>query len=83
MSMAWKPEVDLEEGLRRTVGWYLEHQDWIESVITGEYLEYYQRIYGEGQGKRNEALPEYLTLLIETYLEEKGHLCHALRRWTL
>ena len=30
------------------VEWYLEHQDWVEEVITGEYLEYYREIYGQG-----------------------------------
>jgi len=41
--------VDFEEGLRRTVEWYLEHQDWVEGVITGEYKEYYDmKNYGSG-----------------------------------
>ena len=40
--------MDFEEGLRQTVEWYLKNQDWVESVITGEYLEYYQKIYGSG-----------------------------------
>ncbi len=35
--LGWEPRVDFEEGLRRTVQWYLEHQDWVGSVITGEY----------------------------------------------
>lgn len=42
----WEPKVSFEEGLRKTVRWYLEHQDWVESVITGEYLEYCQRVCG-------------------------------------
>ncbi len=42
----WKPSVDLEEGLERTVDWYLGNQQWVESVITGEYQEYYQKVYG-------------------------------------
>ena len=46
--LGWEPTVDFEEGLRRTVEWYLEHQDWVESVITGEYQEYYRKIYGSG-----------------------------------
>jgi len=44
--LGWEPQVNFEEGLRRTVEWYLEHQDWVEGVITGEYQEYYQKIYG-------------------------------------
>ena len=44
--LGWKPTVDFEEGLRRTVTWYLEHRDWWKRVMTGEYLEMYDRIYG-------------------------------------
>ena len=46
--MGWGPEVDFEEGLRRTVEWCLENQDWAEGVITGGYKEYYEKIYGSG-----------------------------------
>ncbi|MBC7218169.1 MAG: dTDP-glucose 4,6-dehydratase, partial [Candidatus Caldatribacterium sp.] len=44
--LGWEPKVSFEEGLRRTVEWYLDNGDWVESVITGEYLEYYQKVYG-------------------------------------
>jgi len=44
--LGWEPQTKFEEGLRRTVNWYLENQDWVESVISGEYLEYYEKIYG-------------------------------------
>ena len=41
--------MDFEEGLRRTVEWYLENQDWVEGVITGEYKEYNgMKKYGSG-----------------------------------
>jgi len=46
--LGWEPQVNFEDGLRRTVEWYLEHQDWVEGVITGEYREYYQKVYGTG-----------------------------------
>ena len=46
--IGWKPKVDFEEGLELTVKWYLANQEWVESVITGEYQEYYQRVYGSG-----------------------------------
>ncbi len=45
--LGWEPQVKFEEGLKRTINWYLENQDWVESVITGEYLEYYEKIYGK------------------------------------
>jgi len=46
--LGWEPRVNFEEGLKRTVEWYFENQDWVEDVITGEYQEYYQRVYGKG-----------------------------------
>jgi len=44
--LGWMPVVSFEEGLARTVEWYLANQDWVEGVITGEYLEYCRRVYG-------------------------------------
>jgi dTDP-glucose 4,6-dehydratase len=44
--LGWKPLTEFEEGLGRTVEWYLENREWVEGVITGEYLEYYKRVYG-------------------------------------
>lgn len=45
--LGWRPEHNFEHGLEQTVKWYLENQDWIESMITGEYQEYYQKVYGQ------------------------------------
>jgi dTDP-glucose 4,6-dehydratase len=44
--LGWRPRVDLEEGLRRTISWYLEHQEWLERVRSGAYRNYLQRQYG-------------------------------------
>jgi len=35
------PDARLEEGIKRTIYWYLENKGWMEKVITGEYLEFY------------------------------------------
>ena len=48
-ALGWEPEHDFEKGLERTVEWYLENQDWVENVITGEYQDYYRRVYGSGE----------------------------------
>jgi dTDP-glucose 4,6-dehydratase len=45
--LKWKPEISFDEGLGRTVEWYLAHEDWRRSVETGEYKEYYRKMYDE------------------------------------
>ena len=35
-----------ELGIKQTIDWYLENQEWMKKVITGEYLEFYRRNYG-------------------------------------
>lgn len=45
--LGWKLKVDFEKGLEQTIEWYLENQGWVESVITGEYQEYYEKVYGD------------------------------------
>ena len=41
----WNPRVNLEEGLKMTVNWYLENEDWLSGVISKEYLTYYEKQY--------------------------------------
>jgi dTDP-glucose 4,6-dehydratase (EC 4.2.1.46) len=43
--LGWRPQVTFDEGIRRTVDWYLANRDWAEGVITGEYLEHCRRVY--------------------------------------
>lgn len=45
--LGWEPEIDLEEGLKGTVEWYMENRPWWESIKSGEYREYYERMYGD------------------------------------
>ena len=44
--LGWTPSVSFEEGIRLTVEWYLAHQEWWSKIRTGEYLDYYHRMYG-------------------------------------
>ena len=44
--LGWYPETDFETGIRKTVKWYLEHQDWVNEVISGDYQKYYEEMYG-------------------------------------
>lgn len=43
--LGWKPSVTFEEGLEKTVDWYLENSKWMEGVTSGSYQEYYRRQY--------------------------------------
>ena len=44
--LEWSPRCAFAEGLQRTVAWYLGQREWTQRVITGEYEEYYARVYG-------------------------------------
>lgn len=43
--LGWYPETSFREGIKTTVLWYLDHQDWVESVTSGDYLKYYEEMY--------------------------------------
>ena len=44
--LGWDVMYPFEEGIDLTVRWYVEHQDWWEKIKTGEYLSYYEKMYG-------------------------------------
>ncbi len=46
--LGWQPETGFSEGLKKTVHWYLTHDEWLERLISGAYLNYYARIYEQG-----------------------------------
>lgn len=43
--IGWKPSITFEEGLEKTVDWYLANPDWVEEVTSGAYQEYYRKMY--------------------------------------
>ncbi|MEX1139060.1 MAG: dTDP-glucose 4,6-dehydratase [Bacteroidota bacterium] len=45
--LKWKASVTFDEGLKRTVQWYLENRSWWERIVSGEYKEYYRKMYEE------------------------------------
>ena len=45
--LGWAPSVTFREGLEETVKWYSENPEWIQHVFSGEYREYYDRMYGK------------------------------------
>jgi dTDP-glucose 4,6-dehydratase len=44
--LGWKPSLQFEEGIERTVRWYLDNQVWLDNVTSGDYQQYYQKMYG-------------------------------------
>ena len=45
--LGWKPSVTFEEGLSKTIDWYLQNKEWLAHVTSGEYQEYYKTMYSE------------------------------------
>jgi dTDP-glucose 4,6-dehydratase len=45
--LGWSPETKFEDGIIKTIRWYLENQDWVEEVTSGDYQKYYEQMYGE------------------------------------
>lgn len=44
--LGWYPETCFEVGIVKTIEWYLNHQDWVEQVTSGDYQKYYEKMYG-------------------------------------
>ena len=44
--LGWRPETTFEVGIVKTIRWYLEHQAWVEEITGGDYIKYYERMYG-------------------------------------
>ncbi|MCJ7693396.1 MAG: dTDP-glucose 4,6-dehydratase [Sedimentisphaerales bacterium] len=43
--LGWKPSVSFEQGIEKTIDWYLENTKWLENVVTGDYQKYYDSMY--------------------------------------
>jgi len=43
--LGWEPEVEFEEGLKKTIKWYLENRQWVEEIKSGEYKDWWERNY--------------------------------------
>ena len=44
-NLGWMPETDFETGIVKTVRWYLDNQPWVEQIVKGDYINYYERMY--------------------------------------
>ena len=45
--LGWEPVLQFEEGIERTVKWYLDNQEWLDEVTSGDYRNYYEQMYGK------------------------------------
>lgn len=46
-TLGWAPTVTFENGIQDTIQWYVEHQDWWQRILTGEYIRYIETMYGK------------------------------------
>lgn len=44
--LGWLPETKFEDGIKKTIKWYLDNREWWETIISGEYQNYYEKMYG-------------------------------------
>ena len=43
--LGWEPSLQFEEGIEKTVRWYLDHQEWMDNITSGDYEKYYEEMY--------------------------------------
>lgn len=44
--LGWSPKINFDDGIKKTINWYLTHKEWWEHIISGDYQEYYKTMYG-------------------------------------
>ena len=44
--LGWLPETKFEDGIKKTIQWYLDNREWWQTIISGEYQNYYEKMYG-------------------------------------
>jgi dTDP-glucose 4,6-dehydratase len=44
--LGWKPVYNFDTGIKETIKWYLDNKDWVENVTSGDYMKYYEQMYG-------------------------------------
>lgn len=43
--LGWEPTYTFEQGIKETIEWYLNNTEWIENIVSGEYTNYYDKMY--------------------------------------
>ena len=54
--LGWEPKYQFEEGIRQTIKWYLQEQDWLHNIIRGNYLDYYAGMYNQAVNEEGDKL---------------------------
>jgi len=47
--LGWEPTILFDEGIKKTIKWYLDNKEWWENIISGDYRDYYERMYKDKQ----------------------------------
>jgi dTDP-glucose 4,6-dehydratase len=45
--LGWEPETTFEDGIKKTIQWYLDNKTWMDNITSGQYQKYYDKMYGE------------------------------------
>jgi dTDP-glucose 4,6-dehydratase len=45
--LGWSPTYTFEEGMKKTINWYLDNSEWMKRIISGEYERYYNEMYSQ------------------------------------
>ena len=45
--LGWKPQYNFDTGIQQTIEWYLNHKEWWQNIISGEYTKYFEKMYGD------------------------------------
>ena len=50
--LGWLPETKFADGIKKTIQWYLDNKEWWETIISGEYQNYYEKMYANREGMK-------------------------------
>ena len=57
--LGWEPSLQFEEGIEKTVRWYLDNQEWMDSITSGDYERYYDEMYKTAKDKKTQLCPSF------------------------
>ncbi|MFQ9389389.1 MAG: hypothetical protein ACLR1V_11935 [Coprococcus sp.] len=57
--LGWLPETKFADGIKKTIQWYLDNKEWWETIISGEYQNYYEKCTETGRRSNNESICDW------------------------